>query len=196
LQDDLRDETDARVDKDDKLDGRLQTAESSIRTLQDDLRDETDARVDKDDKLDGRLQTAESSIRTLQTDLSTKASEIATSVTEAVNSTIDGKISDAVSTEASRATQSEEQIAQSVGAAEDRLNSRIDAEASDRKTADSALINFLQDKPVYANRDALPNVTPDAAGHTWQTGDVAVIFTGTSVVLVVADVADSIVTWH
>lgn len=196
LQGDLTSEQSARASKDDELNGRLTTAEGDITTLQGDLSKEITDRGDKDIELDNRLTTAEGDISTLQTDLSTKASEIAANVRESVESTVNGKINTAVSVEASRATISEEQIAQSVNAAEDRLNRRIDTEASDRKTADSALVNFLQNKVVYANRDELPNVTPDAAGHTWQTGDTAVIFTGTSITLVTADVADNIVTWH
>jgi len=176
------------LSKDGELNSRLTTAEGDIRDLKSDL--------SKDGELNSRLTTAEGDISGLKTDLTTKAGEIAAAVKEDVESTVDGKIRAAVKVEAERANTSETQIAQSVNDAEDRLNKKIASEASDRKTADSALINFLQSKMVYANRDELPNVTPDAAGHTWQTGDTAVIFTGTSIMQVVADVTDSIVTWH
>ena len=162
------------------------------------ISDETSARKDKDDKLSGRLDTAEGNIGTLQTGLESEQSQRASEDAD-IRQTLDDKTSElasSVKSEASRATESERAIEQSVNAAKSALEAAVAAEASDRKTADTALINFLQDKPVYANRDALPNVTPDATGHEWETGDVAVIFTGTAIVLVVADVSDSIVTWH
>ena len=166
--------------------------------MRDNLADETSARKDKDDKLSGRLDTAEGNIGTLQTGLESEQSQRASEDAD-IRQTLDDKTSElasSVKSEASRATESERAIEQSVNAAKSALEAAVAAEASDRKTADTALINFLQDKPVYANRDALPNVTPDATGHEWETGDVAVIFTGTAIVLVVADVSDSIVTWH
>ena len=177
---------------------KIQGNTTLIETLKTDLGKETKDREDKDKELSGRLTTAEGNIGTLQTDLageqSTRASEDADIRQKLDEKT--GELASAIKLEASRATESERAIEQSVNAAKSELEDVITSEASDRKTADNALINFLQDKPVYANRDALPNVTPDASGHEWQTGDVAVIFTGTAIVLVVADVADNIVTWH
>ena len=223
LRDDLVSEQGTRESQDALLSDRLTTAEGNIGTLQTGLAEEQGTRESKDNEftenisllqtaikneadtresqdalLSGRLTTAEGNIGTLQTGLaeeqSTRASEDADIRQKLDEKT--GELAAAVESEASRATESERAVEQSVNAAKSELEDVIALEASDRKTADNALINFLQDKPVYANRDELPNVTPDAAGHEWQTGDTAVIFTGTSIVLVVADVADSIVTWH
>jgi len=191
LQTGLSEEADTRASQDAALSGRIDT-------LQTNLDNEADLRASQDAALSGRLTTAEDNISTLQTNLSEEQSQRASEDAD-IRQKLDEKTSElasAIEDETTRATESERAVEQSVNAAKSELEDAIASEASDRKTADSALINFLQDKVVYANRDELPNVTPDADGHEWQTGDTAVIFTGTSIVQVVADVTDSIVTWH
>ena len=106
----------------------------------------------------------------------------------------------AIQTETSRAQITERAIETSLANSKAELQSNIDTANSTRNEADVNLLKYIQEtylenKQVYRDRIELPNVTPDAKGNVWHTGDIAVLFDGTNIKTVTATVNGEIVTW-
>ena len=80
------------------------------------------------------------------------------------------------------------------------MQSNIDTANDTRNEADVNLLKYIQDtylenKQVYRSRIELPNVTPDAKGPVWNTGDIAVLFDGVNIKTVTATVENGLVSW-
>lgn len=106
----------------------------------------------------------------------------------------------AIADESSRAQISEGNLRTKIENTKAELQSNIDTANSTRNEADVNLLKYIQEtylenKQVYRDRIELPNVTPDAKGNVWHTGDIAVLFDGTNIKTVTATVNGEIVTW-
>ena len=106
----------------------------------------------------------------------------------------------AIADESSRAQISEGNLRTKIENTKTELQSNIDTANSTRNEADVNLLKYIQEtylenKQVYRDRIELPNVTPDAKGNVWHTGDIAVLFDGTNIKTVTATVNGEIVTW-
>lgn len=66
-------------------------------------------------------------------------------------------------------------------ALEGYTDTAVATEAAARKAADTELTRFLQNKKVYESVGDLPDASPDGDGNTWQNGDTAVVFDGTTI---------------
>jgi len=75
----------------------------------------------------------------------------------------------------------ETHTAQLADTAESGLQTRIAAEEQADVAGNTLLLRYLQNKKVYSTAGALPLVSPDNDGNTWNDNDTALVFDGSSI---------------